>query len=168
MPVIELTSLIEAPAERVFDLARSVDLHLASTAHTGERAVDGVTSGLLGPGDQVTWRGKHLGVWQNFTSRIVLYDRPHHFRDSMVRGAFRRFDHDHHFEPSDARGGQTLMRDVVDFTSPLGLLGVLADRAFLIRHLRGLLLRRNQIIRETAETDRWTMYLDPSRHLDAL
>jgi ligand-binding SRPBCC domain-containing protein len=160
MSVVELITFIQAPVERVFDLARSVDLHLASTAHTGERAVAGVTSGLLGPGDQVTWRGKHFGVWQHLTSRITRYDRPHHFRDSMIRGAFRRFDHDHYFEASNAGDAQTRMTDVFDFTSPLGPLGVLADRSFLIRHIRTLLIQRNEIIRETAETHRWAAYLN--------
>jgi hypothetical protein len=78
----------------------------------------------------------------------------------MIRGAFSRFDHDHYFESTDSSGAQTLMRDVFDFTSPLGLLGVLVDRSFLIRHIRILLLQRNQTIRETAETERWTEYLD--------
>ena len=99
MPVLELTTLVAAPVERVFDLSRSIDLHTASTAATGERAVAGVTSGLIGPGEEVTWRARHFGVWQSLTSRIVIFDRPRHFRDSMVRGAFRRFDHDHRFEP---------------------------------------------------------------------
>jgi ligand-binding SRPBCC domain-containing protein len=159
MPVIDLTTIISAPVERIFDLARSIDLHVASTAHTGERAVGGVTSGLLGLGDEVTWRGKHFGVWQHLTSRITVYDRPRHFRDSMIRGAFRRFDHDHYFAPTDSSNAQTRMRDVFDFTSPLGPLGLLADRFFLIRHMHLLLLQRNQIIRETAETERWKMYL---------
>jgi hypothetical protein len=68
MSVIQLTTIILAPVERVFDLARSIDLHVASTAHTGERAVAGVTSGLLGPGEEVTWRAKHFGVWQHLTN----------------------------------------------------------------------------------------------------
>jgi hypothetical protein len=53
-----------------------------------------------------------------------------------------------------------LSADSTTTTSPLGLLGVLADRSFLIRHIRILLLQRNQTIRETAETERWTAYLD--------
>jgi hypothetical protein len=64
MPIVEVASLIRAPVERVFDLARSVELHVASTAQTGERAVGGVTTGLLGPGDEVTWRARHFAVWQ--------------------------------------------------------------------------------------------------------
>ena len=38
---IELTTDIGAPIERVFDLARDLDLHARSMAHTGERAIAG-------------------------------------------------------------------------------------------------------------------------------
>jgi hypothetical protein len=61
MSVIELATSIAAPTERVFDLARSIDLHTERTAGTGERAVAGVTSGLIGLGEEVTWRARHFG-----------------------------------------------------------------------------------------------------------
>ena len=56
MPVIILTLPIAAPIDVVFDLARSIDLHVQSTAQTNERAVAGRTSGLIGLGEEVTWR----------------------------------------------------------------------------------------------------------------
>ena len=34
MPLIHLTTFIAAPAERVFDLSRSIDVHKKSLAHT--------------------------------------------------------------------------------------------------------------------------------------
>ena len=159
MPVIELTTAIVAPVERVFDLSRSIDLHVASTAHTGESAVAGVTSGLIGMGEQVTWRARHFGLWQQLTSRITAFDRPRHFRDSLVRGAFARFDHDHLFEPAGPAGAHTLMRDRFDFNSPLGPLGAVADRLVLTRYLRALLVERNRVIKEAAEGTRWSDYL---------
>ena len=159
MPVIELTTLISAPIERVFDLARSLDLHMASTARTGERAVGGVTSGLLGADQEVTWRAKHFGVWQHLTSRMTAFEPPRHFRDSMVRGAFARFDHDHYFERTGPDGAHTLMRDFFDFTSPLGPLGWIADRLFLTRYMRGFLEERNRLLRETVEGPHWKDYL---------
>lgn len=161
MPVIALATAIVAPVERVFDLARSIDLHVTSTAHTGERAVAGVASGLIGMGEQVTWRARHFGLWQELTSRITAYERPRHFRDSQVRGAFARFDHDHIFEPVAGPGGaqHTLMRDRFDFNSPLGPFGTLADWLVLTRYLRGLLLERNRVIKEAAEGVGWRKYL---------
>ena len=68
MGVIRLETFIRAPIERCFDLSRSVDLHILSTAQTNERAIDGVTSGLMKLGDVVTWEARHFGVKQNTVS----------------------------------------------------------------------------------------------------
>jgi ligand-binding SRPBCC domain-containing protein len=157
MARIELTIYVAAPPERCFDLARSVDLHTRSTSATGERAVGGVTAGLLGPGHEVTWRARHFGVWQELTSRITVYDRPRHFRDTMVRGVFRRVDHDHYFQP--APGGGTVMRDVFDFQAPLGWLGRLAEWLFLTRYMRRFLAVRNAEIKAVAESADWVEYV---------
>ena len=155
VPILELTTAIHAPAPRCFDLARSVELHAQSTARTGERAVAGVTRGLLGHDDEVTWRARHLGVWQQLTSRITAFDRPRHFRDSMVRGAFARFDHDHFFSE---RAGVTTMRDVFDYTSPLGPLGRLADLV-LAPYMRRFLAARAAELRRVAESDEWRAFV---------
>jgi ligand-binding SRPBCC domain-containing protein len=158
MPVIELSTSIEAPVDRVFDLARSIDLHTNSTSSTGERAIAGVTSGLIGQGQEVTWRAKHFGVWQSLTVRITDFERPGHFADSMLRGAFRRMEHHHYFEPS---GSGTRMRDVFTFESPLGFLGRIADFLFLTRYMRSFLIERNRVIKAAAESDDWKQYIRP-------
>lgn len=143
----------------MFDLSRSVDLHAASTAQTGERAIAGVTSGLMALGQEVTWRARHFGIWLNLTSRITAFELPTYFRDSLVRGAFRRFDHDHFFSQ---QGDITVMRDVFDYESPFGVLGRTADRLFLKRYLKQFLVTRNAVIKATAETDAWRRYLPPA------
>ena len=158
MPRIELTLQINAPPERVFDLARSIDLHTSSLAGTGERAVTGVVTGLIGLNDEVTWEARHFGIRQRLTARITQFDPPAHFADTMVRGAFRRFEHHHYFEPLN---GGTQMRDVFDYESPLGILGRLADILFLKRYMRSLLAGRNQVIKATAESELWRWYLTP-------
>lgn len=157
MPIIELTTAIDAPIARVFDLARCIDLHEASTGKTGERAVAGVRSGLIGAGGQVTWRARHFGIWQSLTVRIDAFEPPAHFSDRMVRGAFRLMEHHHYFEQSP-RG--TTMRDVFEFQSPLGLLGRMADALFLTIYLRTFLIERNKIIKATAESEEWRRYLE--------
>lgn len=62
MPTLELRTLIDAPPERVFDLARDIDLHATSMQRHGERPVAGVTCGLIGPDQTVTWQATHFGV----------------------------------------------------------------------------------------------------------
>ncbi len=156
MPRIEVETLIAAPPERVFDLSRSIDLHCATQTKHREQAVDGVTQGLIGADEFVTWEATHFGVRQRLTSRIVIFSPPHHFRDSMVSGAFAGFDHDHHFYPTD-RG--TRMVDIFAYKSPLGPLGYLADRLYVERYMTGLLVERNQILRDIAESERWREFL---------
>jgi len=149
MPIIEVELDIAAPAAVCFDLARSVEAHVASAGTSGEQAVAGVTAGLLGLDDQVTWRGRHFGVVQELTSRITAFDRPRHFRDEMVRGAFRSLTHDHYFEPMPSG---TRMRDVFAFTAPLGILGRIAERAVLSEYLRRFLEGRAHVLKQLAES----------------
>lgn len=120
-----------------------------SVSATGERAVSGVTSGLLDPGDEVTWEAVHFGVRQRLTSRITEFDRPRRFVDEMVRGAFRRLRHVHEFQ---SLGDETLMTDEFDYASPLGILGRLADVLFLETYMTKLLGRRNTRLKELAES----------------
>ena len=156
MPALRLTTLIHAPITRCFDLARSVDLHQRSTEQTGEQIIAGITHGLMDMDDEVTWRARHLGVRQSLTTRITAFDPPRHFRDTMVRGAIARFDHDHFF---NEHAGTTEMRDVFDYDAPLGPLGDLAERLFLSAYLRRFLTRRNQVIKRVAESDEWRQIL---------
>ena len=156
MSIIRVAIDINAPAAVCFDMARSVDAHVESARMTGERAVSGVTSGMLNLGDEVTWRARHFGVTQDLTSRIVAFDRPHHFRDEMVRGAFSRIVHDHYFKPVP---GGTRMVDVFDFTAPLGPIGTLVDRLFLTAYLRRFLEDRAQALKQLAESDAGTQFI---------
>lgn len=156
MPVICLQTLIDAPRERVFDLARSIDAHQTSAEGTGERAVAGVTTGLLAEGQEVTWEARHLGVKQRLTSRMTKLTRPQHFQDVMIRGAFKHLFHDHTFED---RGGKTLMTDRFEFSAPLGLLGTLAEIVFLTGYMRRFLEQRNRILQRMAESDEWKKYV---------
>jgi ligand-binding SRPBCC domain-containing protein len=148
LPRIRLETPVRATPARCFDLSRDLDLHTRSFAHTHERIVGGKRGGLIGAGEEVTWRGRHFGVPLEHTARITAYDRPRHFRDEMVRGTFASFRHDHEFEPT-ADG--TLVVDVLDWVSPLCLLGKLADVLFLRAYLERLLRTRNDVIKREAE-----------------
>jgi len=156
MPIIKLEIQIDAPVERVFDLARCIDLHEATMSKHKEKAVGGVMKGLIGMDESVTWEAMHFGIKQKLTSKITAFERPKYFRDSMVKGAFKRFDHDHFFEQS---GEQTLMKDVFDYDSPLGILGKIVDALFLEKYMREMLAERNQIIKKIAESDDWRKFL---------
>ncbi len=145
MPQIRLETFVAAPAALCFDLCLNVAFH--ERAGHG-RAVAGVTSGQLRLGDTVTWEATHFLVRQRLTSKIVALDRPRSFTDEMQRGAFARWRHMHTFAE---RPGGTLVADDVDFASPLGPLGRLADALLLERYMTRFLARHNAAFKREAE-----------------
>ncbi|MEX0655430.1 MAG: SRPBCC family protein [Phycisphaeraceae bacterium] len=157
MRCIHVATRINAPLARCFDLARSVDLHVRSTANTRETAVAGVTTGLLELDQEVTWQATHFGVRQRLTSRITAFDRPRYFQDRMTQGAFKSLEHDHLFEPLPT--DETQMTDILRFEAPLGPLGRLAERLVLARYLTGFLIERGRSLKQVAESEEWRAYL---------
>jgi ligand-binding SRPBCC domain-containing protein len=152
MPRIKLLTQINADKELVFNLSRSIDLHKISVAQTNEEAIAGVTSGLIGLNESVTWKGKHFGVTQKLTTKITEYNFPDNFTDEMIKGAFESFKHQHIFTHEE---NGTLMTDIFDYKSPLMFLGKIADHLFLIKYMKRLLEERNRIIKEFAESEKW-------------
>ncbi|MBF4983887.1 SRPBCC family protein [Nonlabens mediterrranea] len=163
MPDLHLETIIKAPLEIVFDLSRSIDLHILSLEHTQERAVAGRLTGLVEKGETVTWRAKHLYVTQELTSKITDVEPYHFFADEMERGAFKEFRHEHHFTVIE--NGHTFMRDIFSYTSPLGFLGVLADKLFLENYMTNLLKQRNLTLKRVAENGQWKELPGMETHL---
>lgn len=148
MARFRLETFIAAPPERVFDLARDLDFHQRSLADTGEKIVGGRQGGLIELGEEVEWQARHLGLVWRLRSRITTMERPHQFTDAQVRGPFTAFEHRHLFEPVE---GGTRMVDEWEHRAPLGVLGWLADRLFLARHMERLLETRNAALKQEAE-----------------
>ena len=157
MPTIHLTTFVAAPAERVFDLARSIDLHRKSMAHTAEEAIAGTTNGLIGLNESVTWKAKHLMKTRVLKSKVIAMERPLSFTDEMVSGDFKHLKHEHHFKKIE---NGTLMIDLLNFESPYGGLGRLVNQFYLTRYLKNLLEIRNRSIKEYAESEKWKFILN--------
>ncbi len=151
MATIHLETFIAAPPEVCFDLCLDVNFH--ERAGHG-RAVAGTTAGGLRFGDTVTWEATHFLVRQRLTSKIVEYDRPRRFVDEMQRGAFARWQHTHRFSTAD---GGTCMIDDIDYASPLGLIGRIADALFLENYMTRFLLRHNAQFKRMAEAKATTL-----------
>ena len=157
MSVIYLKTKIQATQERVFNLSRSLDLHIASAAKTNEKIISAKKTGLLELDEEVTWRAKHLGIYQNLTSKITQYNFPYSFTDEMQKGIFKSFSHQHNFEKITAE--ETLLIDIFNFKSPLGILGKLVNSLFLKSYMKRFLQERNQVIKTIAESEEWEKYL---------
>lgn len=148
MTEICLKTLINAPKQVCFDLARSVSAHLDSLTHTNERVVAGRTSGLFGLNDTVTWEAKHFGIRQQLTVKITKMQPYTFFEDAMVRGAFKSMRHEHHFEEKD---GVTIMTDLFVYETPGWIFGRLFDALVLKKYMTRLLTSRNALLKQRAE-----------------
>lgn len=142
MQTIIRETQINAPAEVCFDLIRDARIHTEITGQTNENAV-------VGLGQIVTFEGKHFGMRQRLTVKVTAFERPTLFIDEMIEGRFKSFKHIHEFTETD---GMTLMRDTVEWTSPLGILGKMVDKLVIRRHLTSLVSGRNARLKAIAES----------------
>ena len=156
MPQIHLTSFIAAPIDRVFDLSRSINLHQISTVATNEKAVAGVPYGLINKNETVTWQARHLFKTRRFTSKIIEMQKPDFFIDDMVMGDFKSFRHEHHFKVAE---NGTIIIDLLDFETPYGIIGKIMNTLYLKSYIEKLLINRNAVIKDYAETKKWKALL---------
>ena len=149
METIRLETRINAPVERCFKLALSVDLRVARTRREHE------TRAMLGVGDTVTWASRYFGIRFQYTT-LIDRCRPHmYFRDVMVKGMFSGLEHEHYFA---ALNDGTRMRDELRCSARGPLAWVIEP--LVRRHLIKLLKRRNAIIKQTAQSAAWHRYLE--------
>jgi ligand-binding SRPBCC domain-containing protein len=154
MPIITLATEIHAPIERCFDLCRDLELHTQTVPHTRERLVGDKKTGLAELGDVLVFEAVHLGIRQRLSSQITEVDRPVLFADVSLSGAFQSLRHEHRFTAvQTATGPATLMRDRLEWTSPLGPLGKIADILFLKRYMLRFLVTRNRNLKTIIEAE---------------
>lgn len=149
--------LVRVPREHCFQLSTALALVQESL---GLRPVAGRTSGCVQAGDTVLWRGWKFGLPQFHRSLIEAFDPPAFFRDRMIAGRFRTFEHDHAFLAQP--GGSVLLSDELRFSMPFGWPGALVGRLILVPHIRRLMRRRFVRIRTLAESDGWREWLPSS------
>jgi ligand-binding SRPBCC domain-containing protein len=157
MPKIITTTKVNAPIEIAFDISRSIEFHAYTQAHRNEEAIEGKTSGLINLGETVTWRAKHFGISQKLSVEITKFNRPYNFRDTMIKGAFKRFDHDHIFEQHN---GEVKITDIFDYDSPLSFFGKVFDHLILKRYMTNFSVQRNEAIKRVIESDKWKDFLN--------
>ncbi len=156
MSIIKITTPINAPIKRCFDLALSVDLHKDSVSQTNEKTIAGITSGIMKLNDTVTWQATHFGISFNMTSTIPVLNEPSFFVSEMIEGPFKKIYHQHLFEE---KNNQTIMTDNFEFEAPYGMLGKLVEKLLLTNHMKTFLVMRNTYLKAIAESDDWKKYV---------
>jgi ligand-binding SRPBCC domain-containing protein len=148
MAQIIIETIIEAPAATCFSLIRDEGVRFEAAFFRAADIKHQFDRGTVEMGQVVTFKEKLLGFDQTLTLQVVELEPARRFLDEMIDGPFREFRHLHEFNDSRRK---TLMRDTLDWTLPFGILGTLADKLFVERHLRGIVTRRNERLRSLAE-----------------
>jgi ligand-binding SRPBCC domain-containing protein len=156
MPTLHLTTFIAAPAERVFDLSRSIDLHKESMSRFKEEAVSGVRFGLIEKDETVTWKARHFFKNRLLRVKITEMKKKEMFTDEQIEGDFKTLRHEHYFKPCD---NGTIMIDIMNFEAPYGMVGRMLNTVYLTKYMRRLLEQRNKVIKEYAEGENWRQLL---------
>ncbi|HEV7620204.1 MAG TPA: SRPBCC family protein [Flavisolibacter sp.] len=157
MSFIHLTTFVQAPAERLFNLSLSVDLHKQSMTRYKEEIIDGLKHGQMNLNDTVTWKAKHLFRERTLKTKITQLKEPDYFIDEQVEGSFVFMKHEHYFKPIE---NGTFMIDQFRYKIKYGNAGKLLNKIFLEKYITRLLNERNMIIKKIAESDQWKQFLN--------
>jgi ligand-binding SRPBCC domain-containing protein len=157
MVTIRSNTWVDAPEERCFKLATSVEFHIASARPMKETAVSGVTRGLLREGDTVKWTTQLFLLRLTHTSLVKASKPFSHFHEVMIAGIFARYEHEHFFAAMD---DGTRVRDELKFAAPFGPLGRMMETLVMRRYMTSLLKRRNAALKHAAESEEWRLYLE--------
>ena len=83
------------------------------------------------------------GIPIGWTTQIRRWDPPHRFVDVQLRGPYQLWHHTHRFE---SRDGGTLMRDVVRYRLPFGVLGRVVNALMVRRDVESIFAYRTERI----------------------
>ncbi|HNG64293.1 MAG TPA: cell division protein, partial [Ferruginibacter sp.] len=72
------------------------------------------------------------------------------------KGDFDSFRHEHHFK---SVGNGTIMIDLLEFESPYAVIGKIFNTLYLRSYLEKFLAKRNAVIKEYAESQKWKAIL---------
>jgi ligand-binding SRPBCC domain-containing protein len=141
-------SIIRAAPERVFAFHELPDaLERLTPPWERSRVVRAAPS--LRAGEVAVVEARLFGVVPvRWVAEHTVYDPPRMFEDVQVEGPFKSWRHRHFVEPHE-KGA--VLRDEVEYETPLGVLGRLAAPLLVEPRLRRLFEYRHHVTREWCE-----------------
>ena len=142
--VFEREQVLDLPIDDVFRFFSAAEnLERITPPSVGFR-FDAPPPAELSVGAEIRYRLRIMGLPIRWTTRITEWDPPHRFADVQDRGPYRYWLHTHSFE--QVAPGRTLMRDRVIYQVPMGFLGEVARRVFVVGQLRRIFDYRERAV----------------------
>lgn len=139
---------VDRPPDAVWRFQTDLSNHpRTSPPRTREQVLRGLNTPLA-QGVRIAFRARHGLFLSTLEAEIVEWDPPTQFVDRQVRGPFRSWTHRHTFRPFQ---NGTLMTDRIEYRVPFGILGLLADRLWLGKHLDRFFAYRQQAAKRLLE-----------------
>lgn len=156
MPKIHVTTFINAPIERVFNLSRSLTLSKMAFKSAKEQLLSSSAANMVGAGETITLRAKHLGKTREITARVTDFTLPDGYTEEQIKGDLKSFRHEYHFKKVE---NGTIMIDLVEYDGPRDLAGSIAGKFFLKSYFENNVKKKNDLIRQYAESEKWKAVL---------
>ena len=156
MSKIHVTTFINAPIERVFNLSRSLALSKMAFKGGKEQLLSSSSANVVGAGETITLRAKHLGKTREITARLTDFTLPDGYTEEQIKGDMKSFRHEYHFKKVD---NGTIMIDLLEYEGPRDLPGSIAAKFFLKSYFEKTVKKKNELVREYAESEKWKVVL---------
>jgi uncharacterized protein len=140
---LRMTTVVNAPLDETFAFfSKAGNLGMLTPAAM-RFSIDGPAP-MISEGTSIAYRLRVASVPMTWRSRIVNWMPGSGFSDFQEGGPYRSWWHEHSFRAS---GTSTVMEDRVCYAPPLGALGRLANRLFIVPTLRRIFRYRADVIR---------------------
>jgi len=132
---------IPRPPEEVFSFfSDAKNLELITPPWLNFKILD-QSSPQIQSGTILNYKLKIHGIPVRWKTEILVWEPPFRFVDVQLKGPYSLWHHTHLFEAKD---GGTLMKDIVRYRVPLGMLGRILTGAWVRRDIRGIFEHRSQ------------------------
>jgi ligand-binding SRPBCC domain-containing protein len=146
MRVLRREALIPAPRDEVFKFFHDPRNLRKLTPKSLDFKIKEIDDLPVRAGFKISYTIRPLLLPMGWKTTIIEWDPPNRFVDVQTKGPYKSWRHEHTFE--DAGSGRTLMRDVVQYELPFGILGTIAHRLIVARQLKRIFDYRARRIRK--------------------
>lgn len=148
MAIINITTFIQAPVEKVFELSRNLEmLRKSMVAIQPHITCSSTSNGVLAVGDRTTWKWKFFYKTRVTVLQVTKINSPVLMVQKQVEGNYKTMRMERHFKPCD---NGTIMIDVIKFSLKMGMLGALFEMP-LQNHIKKAVKSYARFLKEQAE-----------------